>query len=102
MQDESDIASGGWEAVTVDMEQWNFIICQLENLVDLECFVHTNHAVVVLSGIESPTFTQHLHSAQKRKQKKSKGESSSKQCDSSKALERMPVLSIKGEYTVLI
>ena len=61
MKDESDIASNGWEAVTVEIEHWNLLIAQLENLVELDCFVHSNHANLILSGEENFTFKQHSH-----------------------------------------
>lgn len=44
------------------MEQWNLLVCQLENLLNLDCFIHSNHAkVAALSGVESPIFG-HKHS----------------------------------------
>ncbi|XP_047132178.1 rab3 GTPase-activating protein non-catalytic subunit isoform X1 [Hydra vulgaris] len=48
--DESDITSNGWEAVTMEIEHWNLLIAQLESLVELNCFVHLNHANMILSN----------------------------------------------------
>ena len=44
------------------MEKWNLLVCQLENLIDVDCFIHSNHAKSALSGIESPNFGhRHTH-----------------------------------------
>ena len=106
--------SGGWEAVTVDMEQWNLVVCQLENLINLDCFIHSNHAkVVALTGVESPIFGhRHSHSAplvtERQGSTDSKSRSSLSRLSSSKdstelsplskGSDRLPNLSVQGNF----
>jgi hypothetical protein len=100
MQDESDIVSGGWEAVTVDMEKWNLLVCQLESLVDIDCFIHCNHAKSILLGVESPTFEKkHRHSVQDNSPSsinKKRGDISTPSMRGEKTSDRLTSLSVQG------
>lgn len=89
--DEVEILTGSWEPIMVDMERWNFLVSQLENLLELDCFVHSNHAVIALSGTSSPSFAQHEHSP--------KGSKFKSQCavsSSPRLSDRLPTLSVQG------
>ncbi|XP_057316884.1 rab3 GTPase-activating protein non-catalytic subunit-like isoform X2 [Hydractinia symbiolongicarpus] len=89
--DTDDIESEGWESVTVDIEQWNLLVCRLDDLIDLECFVHENHALTVLSEDGSPT-CKHLHKAEGKKEENKGKEKKT----TAKSSDRIPVLSVKG------
>lgn len=102
MQDESDIVEGGWESVTMDMEDWNLLVCQLEHLVDIDCFIHTNHAKSLLSGVESPTLKKHIHSAEKKRIRKNTLDSSKTDAESSKHSDRIAMLSVKGRLLIAV
>jgi len=98
--DESEISNDGWEAVTMDMEHWNFLITQLEQLLELDAFVHTTHETQQLSGMDNPTFQQHLHSGKKSKRCKVEDIEdktfSAHQISRAKTISRMPTFSVAG------
>lgn len=92
-----DIVEGGWEAITIDMEEWNLLVCQLENLIDIDCFIHSNHSKSLLSGVQSPTLKNHIHSAEKKRSRNNKTDDSPKKDpDTSKMSDRLAMLSVKG------
>ena len=44
-KDESELSSGSWVDVTIEMENWNLLIQRIDDLLELDCFVHTNHTL---------------------------------------------------------
>ena len=85
--DESDLAEGGWVSVTVDMEQWNLLVSQLEDLLALKHFVNMTRSNNVLEGIESPK--------RKRDRKDPKTEKTPL-VPASKTSERLATVCVKG------
>lgn len=103
MQDESDIEEGGWESVTIDMESWNLLVCQLERLVDVDCFIHTNHAKSMLSGVESPTLKKHILAVQNKRTTPHSKTQQTKESTSNitKVSSRIATLSVKGDWILV-
>lgn len=96
-EDDTDILEGNWEPILVDLEEWNYLVSQLENLLEMDCFVHSNHAVTALSGTNSPSFKQHEHNSPNNKNFKSFGKHKhGVLLAGPKTVDRLPVLSVKG------
>ena len=36
-----ELVAGDWVSISVEMEQWNLLVCQLTDLLALSCFIST-------------------------------------------------------------